>query len=322
MQGAEVQPVTPRAVLPLRELILELSYNCDLACIMCGFGGKRVEACRFMTEATLRRALDAVGAPPQAIRLNGRGEGTLHPQFARMLQLVRERYPSAQINLFSHMSWDRPAVMDALLRNAVQLFVSMDSPDPQRLEAIRRRARFEKIVANLDRLRDHAPRPFVIFTLQEENFGDVAAMAEFAAGRNLHLLVNTVRRDEGIEPFRAMVDARAEELRDAFRRAAEAFRGKGVTCHLPDQVQGTVISPENTVPTYGGRDRCPAIDQELCVLYDGTATPCNMFNPYEYGSILQHSLAGLREGHAFVWFREQHKQHPYCSNCACLGGTA
>lgn len=317
MQGAQVQPVRP-----LRELILELSYNCDLACIMCGFGGKRVDQSRFMTEVTLGRALDAVSVPPQAIRLNGRGEGTLHPNFERMLQLVRSRFPTSQINLFSHMSWDRPAVMDALLRNAVQLFVSMDSPDPQRLESIRRRARFEKIVANLDRLRAHVPRPFVIFTLQEENFGDVAAMAEFAARGNLHLLVNTVRRDEGIEPFRAMVAARVDELRVAFSRAAEAFRGKSVTCHLPDRVQDTVISAEGAVQTYGGIDRCPAIEQELCVLYDGTATPCNMFNPYEYGSILQRSLAELREGGAFTWFRDNHKRHPYCSNCACLGGTA
>ncbi len=312
-----MQPVTP-----LSELILELSYNCDLACIMCGFGGKRVDQGKFMTEATLLRALDAVGVPPRAIRLNGRGEGTLHPRFARMLELVRGRFPTSQINLFSHMSWERPGVMEALMQNAVQLFVSMDSPDPGRLEAIRRRARFEKIVANLDRLRDHRPRPFVIFTLQEENFADVAAMAEFAAGRNLHLLVNTVRRDEGIAPFRDMVAARADELRAAFARAAEAFRGKDVTCHLPDRVQGTILAAESSVQTYGGRERCPAIEQELCVLYDGTVTPCNMFNPYEYGSILQHSLAELRGGERFRWFRDNHKQHPYCSNCACLGGTA
>ncbi|MCB1048444.1 MAG: SPASM domain-containing protein [Calditrichaeota bacterium] len=307
---------------PLRELILELSYNCDLACIMCGFGGKRVDKGRFMTETTLLRALDAVGVPPQAIRLNGRGESTLHPQFGLMLQLVRERFPMSQINLFSHMSWDRPSVMDALLWNAVQIFISLDSSDPQRLEAIRHRACFEKIVANLDRLRDYTPRPFVIFTLQEENFGDIAAMAEFAAERNLHLLVNTVRRDEGIEPFRDMVAARADVLRDAFHRAGEVFRGRTVTCHLPDRVQGIIISDQDTVTTYGGMEHCPAIAQELCVLFDGTATPCNMFNPYVYGSVMQQSLTQLYESEAFRWFENNHKQQQYCANCACLGGTA
>ena len=67
---------------------------------------------------------------------------------------------------------------------------------------------------------------------------------------------------------------------------------------------------------------CPAIERELCVLHDGTVTPCNMFNPYEYGSILEDSVEELRAGESFRWFQSNHKSHYYCRNCACLGGTA
>lgn len=306
----------------LNELILELSYNCDLACVMCGFGGKNVEAGRFMTEETVSRVLDAVDPAPRVIRLNGRGESTIHPRFVDILRKVRARYPDVQINLFSHLSWSRPGVMAALIECGVQVFISMDSHLPERLEAIRKRSKYELIVANIDRLASHTPRPFLIFTLQEENFDDVVPIATFALERELHLIVNTVRRDDGIEPFRHLVRARADELRRAFGEVADLYRGRPIACFLPDRIQGIAISSEGTRTPHGGLQRCPAIDRELCVLFDGTVTPCNMFNPYVYGNILRSSLTEIRAGERFTWFSGNHKEHPYCANCACLAGTA
>ena len=306
----------------LNELILELSYNCDLACVMCGFGAKRVDAGRFMTEETVSRILEAVAPAPRVIRLNGRGESTIHPRFVEILRLVRTRYPDAQINLFSHLSWSRPGLMSALIESGVQLFISMDSHLPERLESIRRRSKYKLIAANIDRLASHTPRPFLIFTLQEENFDDVVPIATFACERNFHLIVNTVRRDKGIEPFAQLVHARADDLKRAFSKVTELYRGRPVTCLLPDRVQGLTITTEGTRATHGGLPRCPVIDRELCVLYDGTVTPCNMFNPYVYGNILKSSLSEIRAGEHFDWFSQNHKGHPYCANCACLGGTA
>ncbi len=306
----------------LNELILELSYNCDLACVMCGFGDKDVEPSRFMAPETVSLILDAINPPPRVIRLNGRGESTIHPRFVEILRQVRSRFPDVQINLFSHLSWSRPGVADALIDCNVQLFISMDSPDPERLAVIRRRSKYAKIVANIERLATHTPRPFIIFTLQEQNFDDVVPIAKFAVERELHLLVNTVRRDEGIEPFQELVRARVDDLRRAFAEVSEIYLGQRVACFLPDSIQGTQITKDGTRPTNGALARCPAIDRELCVLFDGTVTPCNMFNPYAYGNILTSSLDVIRRGERFRWFSENHKEHPYCSNCACLGGTA
>jgi hypothetical protein len=68
----------------LKELILELSHNCNLACVMCGFGGQPVRRERFMSQDMLDRILSQVPAAPQAIRLSGRGESTIHPEFVAM----------------------------------------------------------------------------------------------------------------------------------------------------------------------------------------------------------------------------------------------
>ena len=311
-----------QSVTGLNELILELSHNCDLACVMCGFGGGRVLPERFMTLETVERVLDAVVPAPKVVRLNGRGESTIHPKFVEMLDVVRMRCPQAQINLFSHLSMTPRRVIDALVANQVQMFVSMDSPFPERFAAIRKRGKYASVVANLTRLQSCPRRPFVIFTLQEANFDDVVPMARFCLERGLHLLVNAVRRDEGIEPFQQLVLERSSDLQRAFREVGELYRGQEVRCFLPDRVQGVTILAAGTQATYGGRQRCPAIDKELCVLFDGTVTPCNMFNPYVYGNILEESLASIRDGERFRWFSENHKSHSYCSNCACLGGTA
>jgi len=309
-------------VRALNELILELSHNCNLACVMCGFGTRRVSAERFMTEETVARVLDAITPPPRVIRLNGRGESTIHPRFIQILRQVRTRYPDAGINLFSHLSFSRAGLIAALIDCGVQLFVSMDSHLPERLEVIRKRSKYKLVVANLDRLAAHTPRPFLVFTLQEENFDDIVPMARFACERSFHLLVNTVRRDQGIEPFARLVRARADYLRSAFGSVMELYRDQPLRCLLPDRVQGLTIATDGTRKTYGGRPRCPVIDRELCVLHDGTVTPCNMFNPYIYGNILQSSLSEILAGERFDWFSKNHKEHPYCANCACLGGSA
>jgi len=306
----------------LDELIVELSYNCNLACTMCGFGGGKIDAERFMSLATLEHVIDSVHPEPRVIRLNGRGESTIHPRFVEALRYVRHRLPSSQINLFSHLSGTKSSILDALMECGVQLFISLDSPVPERAEAIRRRSRFDSVMANIERLRDHKPRHFLIFTLQEVNFEDLLPMAEFAASWGLHLLVNAVRRDEGIEPFQALVAKRAGDLRGWFAEIADLYEGLDVDCHLPDQIQGVQLSEADTVRTHGSLDRCPALERELCVLHDGTVTPCNMFNPYVYGNLLEQSLDDIRKGERFLWFRDHHKDHYYCANCACLGGTS
>jgi MoaA/NifB/PqqE/SkfB family radical SAM enzyme len=307
---------------PLNELIIELSRNCNLACTMCGFGGQATRPEWFMPLEDLARVLDAVQPTPAVIRLNGRGESTIHPHFVQALQLVRSEAPGARINLFSNMAAVKPEALRALMDCDAQLFVSVDSPDPARARAIRRGSDLHRVAANIERLASHDPRPFVIFTLQEANFEDVLPMAHWALERRLQLLVNVLRRDEGIEPFRAMVSQRAAELRDWFRTVAALYADTGLACLLPDRVQGVDMGGAGTAATHGGMDRCPALDRELCVLHDGTVTPCNMFEPTALGNLFTQSLDELREGPAAARFRATHHRNPYCADCACLGGTA
>jgi MoaA/NifB/PqqE/SkfB family radical SAM enzyme len=58
----------------------------------------------------------------------------------------------------------------------------------------------------------------------------------------------------------------------------------------PDQLAGIQLKVTKPTQTHGTMKSCPALDKELCIFYDGTTTPCNMFNPYVYGNIFKQSL--------------------------------
>lgn len=304
----------------LKELILELSHNCNLACVMCGFGGQPVSRERFMSQDMLNRILSQVPSAPQAIRLNGRGESTIHPEFVAMADRVHAAFPDAVLNLFTNLSISRPAVIDTLLRHDMQLFVSLDSTDAAELEAIRRGCLQSVILANLDRLAGLDRRPFIVFTMQEANLHRIGEMARFARARSFHLLLNTIRRDEGIKPFVELVASRAEALRDTFAAIRALYEGSGLACLLPDQIHGIAMA-NGTVPTCGSRAACPALEQEICILANGDVTPCNMFNPFVFGNVGTTPLAEILAGSERASFRVRYKEHYYCANCACMGGT-
>ena len=63
----------------LEELLIELSQNCNLDCIMCGFGKRNNSRDKFMSFEDFVEIYDKLGDKADKIRLNGRGESTIHP---------------------------------------------------------------------------------------------------------------------------------------------------------------------------------------------------------------------------------------------------
>ena len=126
------------------EIIVELSYNCNLSCSMCGFS-KEVNPyskSKFLTFENYKNILHQIGDKTKTIRLNGRGESTIHPDFVEILNYTKEQYPRVNINLFSNFSFNNKRILDALINNQVQIFISMDSSDANELTAIRKGAKF------------------------------------------------------------------------------------------------------------------------------------------------------------------------------------
>jgi|SRR5690554_495083 radical SAM protein with 4Fe4S-binding SPASM domain len=303
------------------EIIIELSYNCNLSCIMCGFG-KDVNPFnknKFMSFAKFRSILKQIGRNAKTIRLNGRGESTIHPDFVEILNYTKVHYPEVSINLFSNLSFNNMRILDALINNNVQLFISMDSPIAVELSEIRKGANFRFIKENIERLTNLTNRPFIIFTIQENNIHRIYDIGSFSYNNNCHILYNTIRKDEGIEPFIKMVTDNNHSITNQFLEVRKLYSGSNLQLLYPDQLAGIQLKVSQATQTHGTMECCPALYKELCIFYDGTVTPCNMFNPYVYGNIFKKSLGDIWSGHERLDFITFHKNYYYCKNCANLG---
>jgi MoaA/NifB/PqqE/SkfB family radical SAM enzyme len=319
LQGFKMQH--KKLMIALEEVIVELSYNCNLSCTMCGFG-KQVnpfDKSKFLPLGKYKTILQQIGAITESIRLNGRGESTIHPGFVEMLNYTRATYSSIRINLFSNFSFRNEYILNALIENKVQLFISMDSPEEKELVKIRKGANYDFITSNIESIKGMPNRPFIVFTLQETNLHRILDIASFAFLNNCHILYNVVRRDAGINSFVELVRKNRGLIKRQFDRVSDLYKNSTLQCLFPDQVAGVELKTNNHTQTHGSMSMCPALQKELCILFDGTTTPCNMFNPYIYGNVFDQSLEEIWHGKARNDFLSSHKEHYYCKNCANLG---
>lgn len=109
------------------DLLPPRSKLCELDCPYCdcGFTTARAPRARWPspdeTAQALRRALERQATPPDWITLSGRGEPTLHPRFAgvvdRVLAARAALAPTVRVAILSNgVAADTPRVRDALLR--------------------------------------------------------------------------------------------------------------------------------------------------------------------------------------------------------------
>ncbi len=305
----------------LKELIIELSANCNLACSMCGYGRQPYSSSKFMKKELFQLILDKFGGNSEIIRLNGRGESTLHPEFISMLSYTKERFPNANINLFTNLCFNNKVLLDSFLASDMQLFVSIDSPNSDELHKIRVKSSYTLITQNLDYLRQAKRRPFLVFTLQPANAHRIIDISKFANLYNLGLIYNTVRYDQGMENVIEFFRNKKDQLISDFKAALEIYKNKISSIHIPQSIAGIDINSSYS-KTYGQADKCPAALNELCVLYNGDITPCNMFNPYVYTNIAKLNGNNIDELHSFSSFQLKRESDPYCKNCACIGATS
>lgn len=303
------------------EIIVELSYNCNLSCSMCGFG-KHVNPfsqSKFLSFENYKTILHQIGDRTKTIRLNGRGESTIHPDFVEIVNYTKSKYPELNINLFSNFTFKSKRILDSLIENRVQLFISLDSSDEMELSEIRRGADLRLIEKNMQQLAEMSNRPFVIFTIQESNTHRIFDIGQFAFRNNCHILYNTIRRDAGVEEFVGIVTSNLSDIKSEFNKVKELYSNSNLQCLYPDQLSGIALQEKSATKTHGTMASCPALDKELCILYDGTTTPCNMFNPFPYGNVFQQSLSEIWNGQPRLEFLSSHKEYYYCKNCANLG---
>jgi MoaA/NifB/PqqE/SkfB family radical SAM enzyme len=160
---------------------------------MCGFGGRPIQASRFMPHELIEKIISNRDflSSLEEIRLNGRGESSLHPDFTQILQRIAGCFSGVRLSLFTNLMFEDETILDNLLKYNVELLISVDSPNKANYEYIRRGANFELLINRLEKLSG----AFLVFTLQTSNIDEIRDIGKLANQYHLGLILNIVRTD-------------------------------------------------------------------------------------------------------------------------------
>jgi MoaA/NifB/PqqE/SkfB family radical SAM enzyme len=332
------------AMVPLpRFAQIEPVGQCNLRCRMCpiqyrpdGQSGPSA----FMPFDTFRRLLDQFTDLAE-LHLQGLGEPLLHPRFYDMVGLAARRgiHVSTNTNMTVMTEEQAARCVDSGL---AEIHVSIDAASAAEYEAVRLRARFDKVLRNLRRLvaaktRRGAtlPRVSLVAVLMRRTLPGLPALVRLAAAEGAEsLAVQQLCHDFGEStlperylPMRDFIDAemlgaadlpRAQQVFDEAR--AEAAR-LGITLRLPR------LAPREHAPGVPGRQRCDWPWRGAYLSYDGKAMPCCMVatpDRIQFGDMAADGVAAVWNNGAYQAFRARlasSEPPEVCASCAVYRGT-
>jgi len=295
-------------------LILELSHNCNLNCIMCGFGGQPIEKNKFFDEALFEKILaeKEFFSNISEIRLNGRGESTISPRFPEIVARVADYFPDARLSLTSNLMFSNEKIIDILNEYEIDLLISVDSANKNDYESIRKGSDYNLLIERLQEIE----KGHIIFTLQKYNIDQIQSIGEFAQKHGLGFILNIIRVDD--QNYKNEFNKLLNEKWGLILKQLETLHLNipQKKLFIPDQIWGKKI-PENlaTTITSGSLPMCPNAREELMIAYDGTIFPCNMFNPHTLGNMIENSLEKIWNSQQRMEFVENYRDNYYCQKC-------
>jgi radical SAM protein with 4Fe4S-binding SPASM domain len=332
------------ADVPLPQYVqIEPVGQCNLRCKMCPVqfrsdGPPGPSA--FMPFDRYCALIDQFGAIDE-LHLQGLGEPLLHPRFFDMVRYASERGIKVSTNTNMTVMTEQHAAQ-CVSSGLRTMHVSLDGADAQSYEAIRVRARFDKVLRNLRRLMtaraaasSEWPQVGLVAVAMRHNIEQLPQLVRLAHAEGVRSLsVQHLCHDFGetslperYRPMRQFIDeqtllnedrARIEAIFDEAR--AEAAR-LHVTLRLPR------LEPRTHAADVPGRQRCDWPWRGAYVSYDGKAMPCCMVatpDRIHFGDMAKDGVASVWNNEAYRRFREQLSSASppeVCRSCAVYSGT-
>jgi MoaA/NifB/PqqE/SkfB family radical SAM enzyme len=319
---------------------IEPTGRCNLACRMCTVNDRGDEIADLSLK-DFRALLDQL-PELEELHLQGLGEPMLNPQFFEMVELASAR--GIRVSSNSNLTLlTRARARRCVDSGLASLSVSIDGADREVYEAVRRKASFDKVIRNLDRLMDarealgSALEVRGVMVLMRSNLEQLPALVRLLHEHRVEeLLVQRLSSDlEQAElpgryiPIRNFVQQ--AELRQADeRRASEVFAEArslasacGLRLHLPR------LAPAGAArPSAGHGCRWPW--EQLYVSAAGELMPCCMVASADrasFGKVLGDGAPRLAEqwhGEAARAFRAALASETppgVCRSCALYRGA-
>lgn len=300
-----------------KKILLELTNNCNLNCVMCGIGAYGYDKSRNLDLKLLKNMKNEVLNKVELIRINGLGESTIITNFLEYLKILSSL--NKKLEIITNLTIQNEKIWNSLLDVNTNFLISCDSANPKNYESIRRGARFESFLDNLKYIGSNINHPLqgqIIFTLMRQNINDIPGVIDLAAKYSLGgVNINVVKLDD----HNYFSNKEIRKIIKVFEKSYKIANDLGINLKLPDHLDETPVNPNISSRTC--KDSCTNPWEEVYVRYNGDLTPCNMLNPYVYGNLNLNTFTDLWNGlnaYLFRNFVNTEYRHNYCHNCYYL----
>ena len=301
-----------------KKILLELTNNCNLNCIMCGIGKNCYDPSRDLSIDLLYSLSENVLIKADYIRLNGLGESTVLPNFLEYLDILSEL--PAQLEIVTNLTVTDNKIWEKLIENNTNFLISCDSSSSQLYELIRRGASFTNFKKNLEYIGNNISNPLqgqLIFTLMECNIHEITKVVELAASMGLGgVIINVVKLDSKTNSW---IHQQYKNIKEQFQKAFKLAESYKIALKLPDHIGGLPINKNISNPSC--QFHCNNPREEIYIRYNGDLTVCNMLNPYIYGNCQNYAFEEIWHGlnaEMFRTFVNTKYRHYYCKDCYYL----
>jgi len=261
-----------------RSMLVILSNVCNINCIMCG---QRHEKRTIMGNKFINLIKENVMFLEKIIWQGG--EPFLYPNFEDLLIFFSKNKKLKQIVITNFLLLDEK-IMEFIIKNKINLVISVDGAKKDTYEQIRKGASFDKIISNLNSyneiLKKHNIEKGTLqinFVVMKENYKEIAEIIEFAHKYNIekitfikcfhyiedkgkNLSIENLQEIKNIllplaykkaREYSIIIDNQLDSIFDSLQDISNQVQNKAVNnndilyCHLP--WQEITISYENII---------------------------------------------------------------------------
>jgi radical SAM protein with 4Fe4S-binding SPASM domain len=226
-----------RAHMKKRLVHIELTSKCNTCCAACYRSGSMKEYMDTSTTMSVEQAEKLLKLyQPDEVRgfaLSG-GENLLHPDFFTIVQMMRDRFPEAEIQLFSNgivLARD-PGIMSRLLASPVDsIQFSLHGARPETVARLMPGVKLEETLRVVTEVVENSNiNVSVNFVIQESNIDEMQEFVDLIATTPVRSIVLTPMNFAGHfeEPFDYESYWARIGLREKWNAAAEKARALGI----------------------------------------------------------------------------------------------
>lgn len=317
--------------------------QCNLRCQMCSIQFRRdgppYGPPAFMAFETFTSLVDQFSGL-RDLHLQGLGEPMMHPLFFNMVEYAATK--GIRVTTNSNLTLLNERRAERSVTSGLDcLHVSLDGATAETYERIRKRAHFERVVANIERLlaarerlASATPRLHLVMVIMRQNLHELPELVRLAHGWSVEeMFVQHLCHDFGesslpaqYRPMRDFVQeqtlleedpARVEHYFDEARQLA---RSLNLRLRLPR------TCPREYPAGTPGSERCNWPWKGAYISYQGYALPCCMVSTPDrvhFGNMAERGVEQTWNGSDYQTFRDQlasDEPPEVCRSCALYTG--